>query len=103
MGFALGGGIGCIDLDHCLAGGRLTSFAAEVLAACPATYVEVSPSGSGLHIFGLIPEGPGFKRAGIEAYSVGRYMTVTARPFEGSAPVLGDLRGVVELFARYSR
>lgn len=97
-GFVLGDGIGCVDLDHCLFDGELTPAAADLLARCPRTYVEVSPSGDGLHIFGWLPEGPGRKRVvgglSVEVYSVGRYMTVTGKPFVGSVSRLGDLSGV---------
>lgn len=95
VGFMLGGGIGCLDLDHCLDGsGRLSGLARRVLDACPETYVEVSPSGTGLHVFGRLPEGPGRKLPGVEIYSRARFMTVTARPYVGSAAVLGDLTEV---------
>ncbi|WP_240038169.1 bifunctional DNA primase/polymerase [Actinomyces procaprae] len=95
VGFMLGGGIGCLDLDHCLDGdGRPSAFAQRVLDACPATYVEVSPSGTGLHVFGQLPEGPGRRLPGVEVYSRARFMTVTARPYKTSAAVLGDLAEV---------
>ena len=97
-GFVLGEGIGCIDLDHCLVGGELTTAAAAFLARLPKTYVEISPGGDGLHVFGLIPARPGTRRKvdglSIETYSVGRYMTVTARAFAGSVPLLADLSHV---------
>lgn len=96
IGFMLGGGIGCIDLDHCLGGGRLSPLARSVLDALPATYVEVSPSGTGLHVFGLLPERAGRKVPGAEVYARARFMTVTGVPFEGSRPVLGDLSTVAD-------
>lgn len=100
MGFALGDGIGCIDLDGALVGGKIRPWAQDVLDRAPATFVEVSQSGNGLHIFGLLPEGPGRNRRlspteGIEFYSTGRFMAVTGRRF-GNAPArLADLRGLV--------
>ena len=98
LGYVLGDGVGCIDLDHCLDGGRLESWAADILAATPATYVEVSQSGTGLHIFGHLPEGPGrLIRDGraVEYYSTGRYIAVTGNRW-GSAPAaLADLSAVV--------
>lgn len=44
----------CLDLDHCIAPltGRLAPWAAAILRDAGATYVEVSPSGDGLHIWG---------------------------------------------------
>lgn len=97
-GFALGEGIGCIDLDHCLIEGRPTRAAQEFLARMPKTYIEVSPSGDGLHIFGLLPEAAGSRRVvdglSVEVYSTGRYMTVTGSAFAGSVAALADLRGL---------
>lgn len=75
-GFVLGEGIGCIDLDHCVTDGRIDPKVERFLIN---TYIEISPSGTGLHVFGLLPEGPGSRRIGVEVYSVGRYMTVTGK------------------------
>jgi len=100
-GFVLNGdGIVCIDLDHCLTDGVLEQWAADVLAACPATYVEVSPSGDGLHVWGRAPEFSGGRRVGfrggmVEMYADQRYLTVTANPFKGSRSRLGDLSNVI--------
>ena len=100
LGFALGDGIGCIDLDGALEAGQVKPWAQEILDRCPDTFVEVSQSGKGLHIFGLLPEGPGRNRRlsveeGIEFYSAGRFIAVTGRRF-GRAPArLADLSGLV--------
>lgn len=94
VGFMLGGGIGCLDLDHCLTLSGPSAFAREVLASVPGTFVEVSPSGTGLHVFGLLPEGPGRKVPGVEVYRRARFMTVTGEAFGGAPAVLGDLSGV---------
>ena len=62
-GFVLNGdGIVCIDLDHCLTGRVLEPWAADILAACPGTYIEVSPSGDGLHIWGRALDFDGGRR-----------------------------------------
>lgn len=98
LGFVLGDGVGCIDLDHCLRGGEVADWAQAVLDAAPNTYIEVSPSGDGLHVWGLLPEGPGRVLRGgrnVEVYSVGRYMTVTGKRW-GSCPTrLSDLSDMV--------
>lgn len=94
IGFVLGDGFACIDLDHCLIDGELAPWAAAVVAANPGTYMEVSRSGEGLHIFGLLPEGPGRKiRDGrnIEVYSSGRYIALTNNRFGGSPADLKPL------------
>lgn len=100
-GFVLNGdGIVCIDLDHCLTpDGALAPLARAVLERCPLTYVEVSPSGDGLHVWGRgdVAQGRRLRRRGgdVEVYGTARYMTVTGRPFESSPAVLGDLSGVI--------
>ncbi|WP_228821289.1 bifunctional DNA primase/polymerase [Nocardia farcinica] len=98
-GFVLGEGIGCIDLDHCLIDGEPTDAAAAFLATLPPTYIEVSPSGDGLHVWGRIPAGRGRRYRTddglrVERYSTGRYITVTERPWRGSVCRLADLSDV---------
>ena len=98
LGYVLGDGVGCIDLDHCIDGGVLADWARRILDQCPLTFVEISQSGHGLHIFGFIPERAGRnRREGVEAvevYSIGRYIAVTGDRFEGSPVKLADLSEV---------
>ena len=92
LGFMLGDGIGCIDLDHCIDDdGNLSDLARDVLAVCPPTFVELSQSGRGLHIFGLMPEAPGRNRGGVEVYSKARFIAMTGNRYKGSPSVLADL------------
>lgn len=83
LGFVLGGGVGCIDLDHCITGGRVVAWAQEIIDAHrgEAFMVERSMSGDGVHIFLPMPEGRGSRvRDGvrnIEIYSRDRYIAVT--------------------------
>lgn len=91
LGFALGDGIGCIDLDHCVDDGVLADWAAAILDRLPATYTEVSPSGHGLHIWGRIPERPGRRVGNVEVYSAGRYITVTGNRWGDCPSTLADL------------
>jgi primase-polymerase (primpol)-like protein len=86
LGFVLGDGIGCIDLDHCFINGTLTEWGTEILARIGNTFTEISPSGDGLHLWGLLEEAPGIRRKGVEIYSVGRYITITGKVFN-SAPL----------------
>jgi len=99
-GFVLSGdGIVCIDLDHCLTDGALSPLAAALLDRCPPTYVEVSPSGDGLHVWGYgdVPHGRRMRRNGgpVEVYGTGRYITITGRPHQSAPAALGDLSGVI--------
>lgn len=82
LGIVLGDGLGCIDLDDCLDGERITLWAHEVLAEHRghALLIERSQSGRGIHIFLPLPEAPGHRiRDGrnIETYSRGRFIAVT--------------------------
>lgn len=99
LGFVLGDGVGCIDLDRCVTDGVVADWASEILDRCPPTFIEVSQSGEGLHIFGLLPEGAGRNiRRGdtaVEFYSVGRYIAMTGDRFGGSPLSLADLSEVI--------
>lgn len=84
-----------IDLDHCIdpASGEIDEWAMAIVRGFD-SYTEISPSGTGLHIFvrGKLPAG-GRKRkvtgshpaAAIEVYDHGRYFTFTGRSL-GSTP-----------------
>ena len=86
LGYVLGNGIGCIDLDKCYDGTTPTSEAQEVIDQHPGSYIEVSPSGNGLHIWGLRDEQPGTRKVinglHIETYSAGRYITITGNVYQ---------------------
>ena len=102
LGFVLdGSGVVCVDLDHVLIGGELVPWCADLLASCPATWVEVSPSGEGLHVWGLGTVGQGRRVSvdggGVEVYDRGRYITVTGQRFDGAPSRLADLTGWIEL------
>jgi len=96
LGFVLNGdGIVCVDLDHCLVDGHVTEWAAPLLKALPATYIEVSPSGEGLHVWGTgrLPRGRviGVPGGRVELYGAGRYLTVTGQRFRGAPSTLAPL------------
>ncbi len=90
----------CIDLDHALVDGALTAWARRIVARLPRTYIEISPSGTGLHIWGYGSVGRGRRiRRGdtaVEIYDRGRYMTVTGERFEKAPSVLADLSRVID-------
>lgn len=84
MGYVLGDGIGCIDLDDVIdARGRLDDWAARYVDRFRdrAILVERSRSGRGVHIFLRMEEARGRKirepGRKIEIYSWGRYIAVT--------------------------
>ncbi len=100
-----GGGIYGVDLDHVLReSGALMPQAREVVDSL-ASYTEVSPSGTGLHIFVLAPgaditrhrKKDGF----VEIYGKGRYFTVTGDVYGGAAGVEERTRALQSLHDRY--
>lgn len=102
VGFVLGGNadgkrVVCVDLDHCIGSdGTLSEGAQKVLSLFPDTWVERSPGGDGLHVWGVmdarqhrcVTEVSG---QAVEVYSAGRYVTVTRDLWLGSPLVLADL------------
>lgn len=87
LGFVLGENFACIDLDHCLdSQGQPNDATTELLSHYPHNYIEVSPSGTGLHIWGIAEERPGFRRIWkgqtIEFYSQSRYITITGNVYQ---------------------
>lgn len=84
--------IACVDVDHCLDGrGRLLSWAQEIFANVPDTYMEVSPSGDGLHVWGMADISKGRRSGGVEVYGSGRYITVTTRRWRKCVTTFADL------------
>lgn len=85
-GFVLNGdGVVCIDLDDVVANGVVSERARALIDSLPETYVEFSPSGRGLHIWGFaqLDAGRRFVVDGmkVEIYPDGRYLTVTGRKY----------------------
>ena len=95
-----------VDIDHCRnkETGALNEVATAIIAKA-ATYIEVSPSGEGLHLFfhGKIPEGGNKNSAtGVEMYAFGRYFTMTGnRLTDASLEVLKDDGVLAWIHAEY--
>ncbi len=76
-----------LDIDHCIVNGELSEKASALLAELSGTYAELSPSGTGVHLYGYGPTGKGINSRGRgELYGQGRFFTVTGqvlsnRPF----------------------
>lgn len=84
VGVALltGMNVGALDLDDCIkADGSLIEDLSvrRIIKAVSASgcYIEKSPSASGLRVFGSTEGFPQIAASGLEAYSQGRFMTVT--------------------------
>jgi hypothetical protein len=85
-----------IDLDDCLdADGALKPWARGIVERFSDTYMEISPSGSGLKIWarGAVPAnlaGVNIGDGQIELYDHARYFTVTGRVFRGAPLEIED-------------
>lgn len=82
-----------IDIDHCIEGNEIVHVKGEMIKEflnVADTYVEISPSGTGLHIF-LALTAPldliAHKSAPFELYADKRYFTFTGKPLREPAPV----------------
>jgi hypothetical protein len=88
IGFVFdGNGIVGIDLDHCLDEKGKVCDKFSNLAYILNSYTEISPSGTGLHIFVRCESAPyetGKKKGDLEIYSKGRYFTVTGNKLPDS-------------------
>lgn len=78
-----------IDLDHVLKDGKLCDWAEELIAELPATYIEISPSGDGLHMLYKLNDTPELKTnkrnfddgTVLEIYFNKRYFTITGNVY----------------------
>lgn len=86
-----------VDLDKCRNAetGEIDTWALDITNELD-SYTEISPSGTGLHVFirGQIPEGARKKKAchggAVEMYSSGRYFTVTGKHLSGTPLTVED-------------
>lgn len=79
-----------LDIDHCLTGDAWSPLALDLLNRFPGAAVEVSQSGTGLHVFGSY-QGPAPEHAckntalGIELYTSRRFVALTFDRWQGDA------------------
>ena len=112
IGIRVCGRIVGIDLDHCIENGKLLPWAQAIVDRFGATYIEVSPSGTGIRIFCLLPEGFTYdtktyyiKNGDIEVYIPGhtnRFLTVTGNAL-ADADVVETAEALVWLLDTYMR
>lgn len=117
VGFVLGLDLPhiCIDLDDCIdsdtrqfkdnEAGKAARRVMDILTRNgEETYIEFSPSGKGLHIWGraVLPKvkEKGTRGKYIEMYRAGRYMTITGRPYR-SFPVSTIQKSVDEIINKF--
>lgn len=76
----------CVDLDQAIVDGRLTAMAESIVEAFTGTYMELSQSGQGIHIFckGTLLDNLIKPSEGIEIYKSNRYIALTGDVGGGS-------------------
>jgi putative DNA primase/helicase len=71
-----------LDLDDCLdpESGEVSRWAQKIINRVQEGYVEISPSGNGIHIIveGTVRDG-GMRKGKVEMYGRGRFFTITGR------------------------
>lgn len=98
--FTAESGIVGIDIDHCIDKdtGELNDTAFDIVSHVPHTYIEISPSGTGLHIFlrGVMPgDGNKNSKTGVEMYAHSRYFTMTGKRYNDAADIIADDNGAL--------
>jgi primase-polymerase (primpol)-like protein len=90
-----------IDLDKCRnpVTGQIDDWALAEIDSFR-SYSEISPSGTGIHIFcrGKLPFPKGKKRGQREIYGHGRYFTITGKRLEGSPKEIHDRQSKIDEF-----
>ena len=93
--FTAESGIVGVDIDHCVDLGALNQVASEIVRRYP-TYTEVSPSGTGLHLFyrgAMTAKSNKNSDTGVEMYAHSRFFTMSVfmkrKPPERSTRVAG--------------
>lgn len=94
-----------IDIDNCLIDGAWSPVAVDIMSRLPGAAVEVSQSGTGLHIFGRY-SGPEPLHScknrvyDIELYTSGRFVAMTGDRVVGDASVICDaaLAGLIATY-----
>ena len=87
----------CVDVDHCVnPDGSLNDEAKAVIAICAESFVELSQSGGGIHVWFEDNEFPGErgrKRGNVEVYAFKRYIAMTGNHVEGTADDIKQVNG----------
>jgi primase-polymerase (primpol)-like protein len=82
----------CIDLDRAIIDGKLSPVAEDIVKAFAGTYMEISQSGQGIHIFakGSLENNINLSVKGIEMYKNNRYIALTGHVGEGKFFPISD-------------
>jgi len=84
IGLMFDGSFVGVDLDHCVEDGVITDPLVEAFVSLAGTYTEISPSGTGLHLYFKLSRPtqlPNKKKGPYEVYITSRYFTFTGNLF----------------------
>ena len=107
VGFVFDGkGIVGIDIDDCIINGKFTDEVIKIIEKFKDTYIEISQSGKGIHIFILDNEvAKGYRletgqhRKGVyEIYEINRYFAITGNRVEGTGDNIKTYDGATKQF-----
>ena len=106
--FTEGNGVVGIDIDHCIEDGHIIGKEIQELVDRCGSYVELSPSGTGLHMYVKGKwNGDGRKNnnlgggMAIEVYPSKRFFTVTGYAYGDARPLVEDQHLLDEIYDRY--
>ena len=112
IGIRVSGQFVGIDLDHCVEDGNIVPWAKEITDRFADTYIEVSPSGTGIRIFCLLPDDLNYnteayyiKKDSIEVYIPGytnRFLTITGNTIT-DADMVNTAEALAWLLESYMR
>ena len=93
-------GIVAIDIDDCIsAGGELNDLAKDILSKAPKTFIEKSPTGTGLHMLvhgKLSGAGRRNNDIGLEVYATSRYFTMSGDRWHDCEDTIAEDNGIVD-------
>lgn len=93
-----------IDLDHCISSnGELNAIATETLRRLPLSFVELSQSKTGLHLFTLGTVPKNIKTKLIEIYSHMRFCALTGMVYRQVSQLSDEQTGVDYLYAQFKK
>jgi putative DNA primase/helicase len=109
--FSKDDGLVGVDVDHCYdPATKMFNDTAKAIIARQPTYIELSPSGTGIHLFfkGRMPGGGNKNtKTGVEMYEHTRYFTMTGKKLDGASETIaednGTLKWIHETFIRATK
>ena len=103
VGIAISDGLIFIDIDHCIdEAGHINEVASEIIALFPDQFIEISQSGSGIHIItkGTITRNFKNTKTDVEMYASKRFVSMTGHALQKGS-VSNTQSSVDKVFEKY--